>query len=140
MKKSMITFGIICIMLLGCNSAKTEKQVKSITDTAWELYSVHSVAADAADYNSGLPDALFTKDGKVSGNGGCNRFSGSYTLNAKGEIAIGQLMSTKMFCPGNGESDFIKAFTKANIAIIEKGKLVLLDGTTEMAVFVPKKS
>lgn len=40
----------------------------------------------------------FTKDGKVFGDSGCNRFTGGYTV--KGDkIKIGPLASTLMACP-----------------------------------------
>jgi heat shock protein HslJ len=38
------------------------------------------------------------KDGQVSGSGGCNRFSGSYSQEGV-TIRIGPLMSTRMACP-----------------------------------------
>jgi heat shock protein HslJ len=40
----------------------------------------------------------FTKDGKVFGDSGCNRFTGGYTTKG-GHITIGPLASTLMACP-----------------------------------------
>jgi heat shock protein HslJ len=40
----------------------------------------------------------FTADGRVSGSGGCNRFTGSYTLDGD-TLGVGPLASTKMMCP-----------------------------------------
>lgn len=48
----------------------------------------------------------FEGDGKVYGNGGCNSYRGTYTLNDN-TITFGPLMSTKMACPGlDGETKF----------------------------------
>jgi heat shock protein HslJ len=39
-----------------------------------------------------------TKDGKVFGDGGCNRFIGGYTIKGS-QIFVGPLASTMMACP-----------------------------------------
>ena len=41
--------------------------------------------------------ASFGKDGTLSGNSGCNTFSGPYTVN-ENQITIGPLASTMMMC------------------------------------------
>jgi heat shock protein HslJ len=41
--------------------------------------------------------AVFTPDGKVSGNSGCNTYTGSYTLEGTA-LTVGQLASTMMAC------------------------------------------
>jgi len=43
------------------------------------------------------PSLDFSADGKVSGNGSCNRVVGSYTLSGEG-LSIGQLGSSMMMC------------------------------------------
>lgn len=40
----------------------------------------------------------FDGEGRVSGSGGCNRFTGSYTF-TDGELSFGPLAGTKMMCP-----------------------------------------
>jgi len=41
---------------------------------------------------------VFDDEGRVSGSGGCNRFTGSYAF-TDGELSIGPLAGTKMMCP-----------------------------------------
>lgn len=41
---------------------------------------------------------VFDGEGRVSGSGGCNRFTGSYTF-TDGELSFGPLAGTKMMCP-----------------------------------------
>jgi len=43
----------------------------------------------------------FTKDGKVFGDAGCNRFTGGYTTGDDGAITIGPLATTLMMCQEN---------------------------------------
>ena len=57
----------------------------------------------------------FTEEGKVSGNGTCNRFSGTVTLNGD-VIAFGPLATTRMMCPEaimNQETAYLAALHDA---------------------------
>jgi heat shock protein HslJ len=45
--------------------------------------------------------ATFGTDGRVSGKGGCNRYSGSFTVTGSA-IAVGPIMATRMACLGEG--------------------------------------
>jgi heat shock protein HslJ len=46
---------------------------------------------------------------------------------------------TRMACPGNGEKLFLEAVGKVKNLQITSGKLVLLNGATEIMTFVPRK-
>jgi heat shock protein HslJ len=142
MKKTIILFSILLIMTVFTSCDTTSKAVaskESLTSSRWELSSIGGKSATAADYPKGLPDAIFTADNKISGNGGCNRFGGSYTLDAEGKLVISQLMSTKMFCQGVDEDSYIKALTRANRAKIEGKNLVLYYENEKVLVFASKK-
>lgn len=142
MKKLMAIFGIMvfAVVITGCSSAKGGNAKNLITATAWQLSSVNGNAINTSDYDRGIPDATFGTDGRVNGGNGCNNYGGSYTLEDNGKLTFGQMMSTKMFCPGTGEGTFMKALREVNVAKVEKDKLVLLNGTKEVLVFVPKKA
>jgi heat shock protein HslJ len=45
--------------------------------------------------------AAFGDDGRISGRGGCNRYSGSFTVTGS-RIAFGPIMATRMACIGEG--------------------------------------
>ena len=52
----------------------------------------------------------FTKDGKVFGDAGCNRFTGGYSTGSDGAITIGPLATTLMMCQEdvmNAETTFL---------------------------------
>lgn len=71
-------------------------------------------------------------DGSVSGNGGCNRFSGKATIDGDA-ITFGPLASTRMACAEalmNQEQKFHDALARVAAFRVEPdtGKLVLLDG------------
>lgn len=77
-------------------------------------------------------------DGTVSGNGGCNRFSGKATIDAE-KITFGALASTRMACAEalmNQETKFHDALTRAASFRLEAAgdKLVFLDASGEPLV------
>lgn len=65
-----------------------------------------------------LPDTKITaefKDGKLSGNGGCNQYNASYQQpqdDGYGKIHIGKIVSTKIFC-GDGISEQESSYFQA---------------------------
>ena len=72
--------------------------------------------------------------GRVSGRGGCNRFSGPFSLSGEG-LAVGPLGMTRMACPGPAmaqEQAFAAAIEGVTgFAIGEDGALRLLAGDAE---------
>ena len=63
----------------------------------WVLDSINGEALDADAMNGKIPDLDFGEQMHVSGNTGCNRFSGGATLHDE-TIRFGQLISTLMSC------------------------------------------
>jgi heat shock protein HslJ len=140
MKKIIVIFSIVAaIGVTGCRSAKATQPMDLLTATAWELSSIDGKKVDAASNRNGLPTAIFNMEHKISGNGGCNQYSGSYNLNDEGGVNISQIMATKMFCEGGIENEYLKVLEKVNMAKIDKDKLILMEGVDERLVFVPKK-
>ena len=71
--------------------------------------------------------------GRVSGSGGCNRVSGTFTRSGI-TLKIGQLASTRMACAdpvrGANEAQFISALqTTASYRLAGPGQLALLDAS-----------
>jgi heat shock protein HslJ len=76
----------------------------------------YSQVGDYRTSTNGVKQTItFTKDGKVSGDSGCNRFAGGYTVKGN-HITIGPLASTLMACPDremNAEATFLKKLQAA---------------------------
>lgn len=69
----------------------------------------------------------FGVDGKVTGNGGCNRFFGIYSQDEKG-LNIGPLGATKMACPNlRQEQAFFQILNTARKVQASHLQLVLQD-------------
>ena len=88
-----------------------------------------------------IPSLSFdTEKMQVSGNSGCNNFTGSFTAD-KDKLSFGTLSSTKMMCPDmKMETDFLNAISKtANFSMYQE-KLVLKDASgTQLMSFDPVK-
>jgi heat shock protein HslJ len=73
-----------------------------------EIAAIGAPQAAAADRLAGSewgsegedkPFIQFGSNGRVSGNAGCNRFTGAYEAAEDGSIKIGPLAATRMACP-----------------------------------------
>lgn len=142
MKKTFITLsvGLLMLVVTGCKTGKAEISKENLSSTTWQLSSMNGKNVVVANYPNGLPDVNFAADNKINGHGGCNRYGGSYTLDADGKLTLSQMISTKMFCEGVAEDVYMKMLSKANQAKIEGNNLVLYTNDKEILSFVPKKS
>ncbi len=84
----------------------------SLAGTSWQLVSLGPNGA----LEGAQPTLAFESDGRVSGSGSCNRFSGSVTESGK-VLQFGPLATTKMACDdaiNAQESTFFKALEQAD--------------------------
>ncbi len=109
MKKNLILVTVFIIAILTLSACAPGISNQSLNDTTWSLVSYGSATNPtpaAADIETTL---TFGADGQVSGNMGCNSFSGDFEL--KGDkIEFGPLMSTLMACEGPGMDQETAAF------------------------------
>ena len=141
MKKIFIKLSAVLLVLFvtGCKTCKTEVSKENLSSTTWQLSSIDGKIVATTNYPNGLPDVTFGADNKVNGNGGCNRYGGTYTLDTEGKLTLSQMISTKMFCEGVAEDVYMKMLSQANKAKIENKNLVLYNNDKEVLTFVPKK-
>ncbi|PZR21877.1 MAG: hypothetical protein DI539_06935 [Flavobacterium psychrophilum] len=140
MKKIMLAFSIlfVTVVMTGCKCTKGTVSKDTLVSSGWELSAMNGEKVLTSKFPNKLPTITFTTDNKVNGNGGCNGYGGSYTLDADGKLTLGQMMSTKMFCQGVAEDEYMKNLSKADKAKIEEKNLVLYSGNNAVLVFVPK--
>jgi heat shock protein HslJ len=81
------------------------------------------------------PTISFSGDGTVTGNAGCNTFSGAYTVDGS-NLTFGPLASTKMACEGAKgtlETAFLGAIQATTAyEITDAGELKLTSGATTL--------
>ena len=136
----MLILGTVAVLLFACSSTNRSATRRNDLGGEWVLQSIAGEKdPDKIFSESRMPALLFDASKmSVSGNNGCNRISGKYTLPGKEKIKFGPLMSTKMACPdiGDGESIFMNAISKSNSFTIDGTNLILKDGNTEVMRFV----
>lgn len=129
------------LLLLAAIAFLTLKDMRPIADsnadtpiagTDWRPVSIGErfVPADAR------LQLRFEVDGKLDGNGGCNRFFGSYTIQGT-VIDIGAIGATRMACPEPQmelEADFFLALETVEKFEVRGNRLLLLDGAGEELV------
>jgi heat shock protein HslJ len=81
---------------------------------------------------------VFGRDGRVSGSGGCNRFSGGFTRTGS-RLQISQLAATKMACLDGtrtaNEMQFLQALqTAASYRLVGPGRMLLIDANGQTLV------
>lgn len=141
MKKTFLSYGAVMLtaITLSCSSVKSQQPGMVLTANTWELSSLNGKDATTSEFSRGLPYINFSTDNKITGNGGCNGFSGLYNASEEGDINISKVMSTKMYCEGVSESEFMQALNTVNITKVEADKLTLMEGVKPVMVFIPKK-
>lgn len=131
-------------LTIACNPTKkstdTMPNETELTGT-WELnYVANPPLAFNELYSIKKPAITFDVAGKtVSGNTGCNSFSGK--LNVSGnKISFNEPMAlTKMMCEGDGEQTFLEALNKVNTWAVTEGKtLNLIMGDIAVMRFTKK--
>jgi heat shock protein HslJ len=92
-----------------------------LAGTNWSFVSIGGVNVTAD-----RPTSLQFDGNRLSGSAGCNRFSGTYSVD-RGTLKAGPLMATEMACPGMElEQDFFKLMaTPVSLTFADDGTLIL---------------
>ncbi len=128
----------VSLLLRGVRAASTEAG-PGLEGTRWVLATLGGAPITLADHQQ-APDLTLDKgDKRAAGNGGCNRFTGSYELDGE-RLTFGVLATTMRMCPSGMELEqgYLAALGKVAGWKIEGGRLLLLDadGAT-VAQFTP---
>lgn len=120
MRKIFLILTVCSTMLISCDAkqpaADSGSDPKMLNGT-WEV--VH-MTKSRLGLNELYPDkkpflTFNVKESKVSGNTGCNSFTGNISSMSNGKIRFEEAMAmTKMFCQGEGEPVFLK-----NMKVVE---------------------
>lgn len=112
--------------------------VKTLEGATWRLASVARTDGQLHAVPNSVEATASFASGSVSGSGGCNRYTASYTV-AAGKLTIGLAASTMMACPEPQtavEQPFMAALARTMAYQIEDDQLSLLDaGGQKVATF-----
>jgi heat shock protein HslJ len=114
----------------GSTLAVYNAQSQDLQGTSWNVISYNNGKQAVTSVMSGTSlTADFGSDGTLSGNSGCNSYSGSYKLTGS-QITVGPLASTKKFCSDpagvmDQESQYLAALQTAATYQVEGSTLEL---------------
>lgn len=124
MKQMKFMILAIVLAVFGCKSGE---KTGAVTANEWELKSM-TVKDSLIANPQQLPTLLFSDSTAVYGSAGCNRFFGTYTVDAKGMLTIKTGGSTMMYCPDmNFEDRYMKALNEIASFSIKAQELTLTD-------------
>ncbi len=131
MKALVLLVFFISLMNFSCSSSDS-KGTKSI-DGTWTPVYITGLSGKMDDsFPDKKPFIKFNKvKGDVSGNGGCNNFSGKFSVSGKSISLNENLAITDMFCQSGmeGEKAFVSALLKAeSYRFSSNGQLELMEG------------
>ncbi|NMH27344.1 META domain-containing protein [Flavobacterium silvaticum] len=126
--KRLIFLGL-SVLAIGCKSSGT-LSVNSTADGNWELEFISAPGKTIEDlYPENKPTLQYSAaDKRVSGKNGCNSYSGTVAMeNGTALFGTAQFISTRMFCPGDGEKTYMAELSKiSRYSISEDGKTLTL--------------
>lgn len=107
--------------------------------TRWQLVELSGkkIPVNATTKNMFL---ILKSDSTVSGNGGCNAFSGNYSLGNGNQISFGEMVRTNVLCGGiDYERNYLNALAKANHYDVKGDTLTLANQLISLAKFAAGK-
>lgn len=131
----LVTIAFIAFATQSCHSVKPID--KAQLEGNWVLKTLQKEDAKSA-FAGDLPSIGFDfEKNSVYGSGGCNRYTGDFTLSQKNEFSAPKLASTMRACiQANKEPQFLKALSTPNLTVsIENGLLTFSQNKTVMLQF-----
>ena len=123
----------VMLFLFAATAVYAQPQVSSQGDD-WRLVAYNFARVN--NYNiddKEVTMTLDTREGRISGNSGCNRFMGPFRFEDSGRLAVGPFAGTLMACPridNRFEAEFRETLAGIDSFAFETGYLTLSDKRT----------
>ena len=136
MRKFFLPLALSFVVGFGsCSSMQKMSPLSFLTQNTWVLSALQGV--DLGSFGDKLPFLNFSKEGALTGNTGCNNFTGKYTLNGTG-LDLDPGAMTRMACPRTGEQSFLDGLAQVTGMKMDGNALNLLGDAGQLMRFVPK--
>jgi putative lipoprotein len=124
----------------ACCACRRTASTLPLVGTGWQLAQLYGEAV--SDLREGSYTLLVGSDGRVSGRGECNRFSGSATRTesspSSGAMKVGgDIVSTRMMCLTGAEREarYLKILSEFDSYSIDGARLLLIRDGDVLAIF-----
>lgn len=134
---TLLFFTLVAFVFLHSCETKVKKVEPAQLEGYWVLKSLNGTEAKNL-FEGALPTLQFDfTEMKVYGTGGCNRYSGAFSLDEKNKFSAPDLATTRMLCTGaNEEGQFLVEMMRPSTLYLEDDNLVFkADGETATLVF-----
>jgi Heat shock protein len=145
MKKRVFICGIAALMIgmVSCKSAQKDVKVndslsveagdnsgnvldENLVEKYWRLTELFGEPVNTPEGGGGAHIIFKKEDNRITGNGGCNTFNGSFTLKPGNRISFSKTISTMMMCANmDTESKLYQVLEMADNYTVSGDKLVL---------------
>lgn len=121
---------VSCVCTKGKDGSPGKPGATASLDGNWALEFIASASDFETLYPGDMPNAsIDTSEKTIAGRNGCNSYSGNFTLDGtKFKTDPTSMISTKMFCEGDGEKTFMGALNKVESFSVTGDKLELKSG------------
>jgi heat shock protein HslJ len=127
----------LLFIFAACAPAPTSQPQVDLANSRWKLSSFGEAPADTSVIEGSMITLEFTDKGLVVGSGGCNAYSGPYTVQ-DGELRIGKVTSTLMACNeqavSNQEGQYLQALQTASRFDVTESTLSIRDENDEIVL------
>lgn len=115
------------------DSAAAAEVITPLEETEWHLVSIRGEEIELSEESRGTPYIAFSaEESRVTGNAGCNQFTGSFELGEAGGLSFGNIAATKMMCADMSVEDrFMGVFEQTAGYTISGDRLILMSRTGE---------
>lgn len=130
-----IIVGLLAAAVAGCG-AQPEQDVTVLEGTTWMAVAMQA-ASGLEPVEADVATTAKFSDGVLGGNGGVNRYSGSYEASADGSMNVEMGASTAMAGPEPAmaqEARFFELLPKTDAFVVTPDSLELMDGQGEVLV------
>ena len=98
-------------------------------DRKWVVSEVNGTPVQLSGTNRDAHLYFSPSDKRFTGSGGCNRISGSYTINNNGRLSFSEPNRTKMACDDIAfEDNFLNLLERVDKYTVENDMMLLKDG------------
>jgi len=135
----IIILTTIALAFSACCACRRTASTLPLVGTQWQLAQLYGESV--TDIRTGSYTLVLGADGRVSGRGDCNHFSGSVsgvgTGRPSGEFKTGgDMISTRMMCLGaEREARYLKMLAEVDSYNIDGSRLLLIRGGDVLAIF-----
>lgn len=135
--KKLFLFVILVSAIISCSPKLAPDSYWG--DRRWVLTEMKGVPVQLSGTRRDAFIEFSPSEKRFTGNAGCNRINGEYTLDKKDRIKLSNVISTKMSCDDIAfETSFLSLLNQVDRFKVQDNILLLRDGNDVILKFTPR--